>query len=173
MNIAVISDTHMNQPPGWFLRFYDDHLARADVLVHCGDITGAAVLHHLMQHPAFFCARGNCDWDPVFNSELDDFVKVQFSGVQVHGEDNTPGFSLAACHGWGPRSTVPQNVAEHFGIGWDLVCFGHTHSRYFSDEFGPLMLNPGSLGEFGSWALVTVHQNSAPTCEFHTIQGRR
>lgn len=173
MQIAVISDTHMNQPPGWFLRFYDDHLAGADALVHCGDITGRAVWSHLMQHPAFFCARGNCDWDTAFDGVLDDFVKAEFSGTQAYGDPGAASFSLAACHGWGPRPAVPANVAAHFGSGWDLVCFGHTHARYFSEEHGPLLLNPGSLGEFGSWAMVTLEAGRAPACEFFTVQGRR
>lgn len=169
MLIAVISDTHMNQPSGWFLSLYDQHLAGADVLVHCGDVTGPAVWHHLMQHPNLICAKGNCDWDSALANELDEFAYGRFESPQFdlpEGHD----FSLAACHGWGSRSGVPVRVAQHFGMDWDLICFGHTHARYFSDEHGPLMLNPGSLGESGSWALVTVGADSTLSCEFHTVQ---
>ncbi len=155
MQIAVISDTHMNQPSGWFFRLYEKHLRHADLLIHCGDVVGSELLHYLMGHPNFHCARGNCDWDPALRDQLDDFVKLEVNGL-----------SLAVCHGWGPRSTVPVRVAEHFGPSWNLVCFGHTHARYFSDEHGVLLLNPGSLGEFGSWAMVTLDGQGRVECEF-------
>jgi len=39
MQIAVISDTHMDAPPHWLDAVYAKWLAPADHLVHCGDIT--------------------------------------------------------------------------------------------------------------------------------------
>ncbi|MBU1247879.1 MAG: metallophosphatase family protein [Proteobacteria bacterium] len=159
MQIAVISDTHMNQPAGWFIRFYEEHLAVADLLIHCGDVTGFATWQMLMQHPNFHCARGNCDMHVQLGPQLSDFVTLDLNG-----------FRLAACHGWGPRSSVPDRVAAHFGHDWDLICFGHTHARYFSDEHGSLLLNPGSLGETGSWAMAHIDTSGAVSCDFRVAE---
>lgn len=156
----------MNQPPGWFLRFFDEQLARADLLVHCGDLTGFALWQQLQAHPAAHAARGNCDFDPQLAGRVDEFVRLELDGP---GFARGRTFSLAACHGWGPRSTVPERVAAHFGPDWDLVCFGHTHQPYFSDEHGVLLCNPGSLGEYGSWAELTVDAHGAVSCRFRTV----
>jgi len=61
MRLAVISDTHLDQPSAWFERVYTRHLASADALIHCGDITGASLLHYLMQHKNFYAVAGNMD----------------------------------------------------------------------------------------------------------------
>lgn len=159
----------MDQPSGWFLRLFEEKLLRADVLVHCGDVTGHATWQLLMAHPRPLVAKGNCDWNPALAAELEDFVRLDLPEVPLR-----PGrpLSIAACHGWGPRSTVPNRVAEHFLAAEevpDLVCFGHTHQRYFSNEHGVQLVNPGSLGESGSWALVTVISGEPLNCEFRTV----
>lgn len=158
MRVAVISDTHMNQPSGWFISFYERVLADADAVLHCGDIVGFEVWSFLMQHPRFHAARGNCDFDPRLFDELEDRVCLTLDG-----------FTVGLCHGWGSRSGVPMRVAEAFGPEYDLVCFGHTHARYFSDEHGVLLLNPGSAGEHGSVAVVTLMHGQRPSCEFLDI----
>ncbi|WP_022660474.1 metallophosphoesterase family protein [Paucidesulfovibrio longus] len=156
--IAVISDTHMNQPPGWFLRVYEQYLAPAHAVLHCGDITGPATYHELCRHPRFHAVLGNCDWDPNLSNDLPPMLRLELLGLRI-----------GMAHGWGSRSSVPLRVAEAFGPEFDLICFGHTHQQYWSDEFGPQMLNPGSLGEFGSLALVTVAPGKALSCEFVTV----
>lgn len=157
MRIAVISDTHMNQPSGWFMRLYDKALSRADIILHCGDVTGPATYHHLCQHPNLHAVRGNCDWDPVLAAELPPLLRLELGGMRI-----------AMAHGWGSRSGVPDRVAETFGPDFDLICFGHTHKPLWTAEYGPMLLNPGSLGEYGSWALVTVGPGKSLTCEFQS-----
>lgn len=153
--IAVISDTHMNQPSGWFLRVYQEYLAQADVLLHCGDITGPATYHELCQHPQFHAVLGNCDWDPNLARSLKPMLQLELCGLRI-----------GLTHGWGNRSSVPQRVAEAFGPNFDLICFGHTHQQYWSKEYGPRLLNPGSLGEHGSFALITVEAGKPLACKF-------
>ncbi|MGE4292742.1 MAG: metallophosphoesterase family protein [Desulfovibrio sp.] len=153
--IAVISDTHMNQPPGWFLRVYEEYLAPADAVLHCGDITGPATYHELCQHPEFHAVLGNCDWDPQLGQTLKPLLQLDLFGLRI-----------GMAHGWGSRSSVPARVAEAFGNAFDLICFGHTHQQYWSKEYGPRLLNPGSLGEYGSLALVTVQPGKEPACRF-------
>ncbi|MGE4505668.1 MAG: metallophosphoesterase [Desulfovibrionaceae bacterium] len=167
MRIAVISDTHMDQPTGWFLRLFEEELLAADVLVHCGDITGLGTWNLLLAHPRPVVARGNCDWLPALARGVEEFPTLSIPGFHPGGEP----FTLAACHGWGPRSTVGERAAAHFGPGWDLVCYGHTHQRHFSTTHGVPLLNPGSLGESRSWAMVGVEPGGEPECEFRTVPG--
>lgn len=147
ITIAAISDTHMQQPDAALARAWERHLAAADVLVHCGDHVGQAVHHFLAAHPRLVAVRGNCDWE----GELAGLP--QFAQCSVEGPCGR--VLLGACHGWGPRSGVPGRVAEHFGPGYDLCLFGHTHARLFETINGVLLLNPGSFAE-GSMAVATL-----------------
>lgn len=153
--IAVISDTHMSTPPAWLTDVYDQYLGPADVLVHCGDITTANTWSYFMQHDNFICVRGNCDWDPALVDQLEPSATVQLGPITV-----------GATHGWGPRPQVPVKVAQAFGPEYDLVCYGHTHKRDWSIIEGVQLVNPGSLGESRSLAIVTVQADGSLSCEF-------
>jgi len=155
MKIAVISDTHMGTPPEWVDRVYAKWLGPADALIHCGDITSVEAWSYFMQHDNFICVRGNCDWDQQLVDQLEPMRTVRLGPLTV-----------GATHGWGSRSQVPVKVAQAFGPGYDLVCYGHTHKRDWSVVEGVQLLNPGSLGESRSLAIVTVGPDGALSCEF-------
>ncbi|NDV19640.1 YfcE family phosphodiesterase [Pseudodesulfovibrio sp. JC047] len=155
MKIAVISDTHMGSVPAWLDDVYSTWLAPADVLVHCGDITSVAIWSYFMQHDNFVCVRGNCDWDPQFADLLKPMTSFERDGL-----------SVGVTHGWGPRSHVPVTVAQAFGPEYDLVCYGHTHARDWSIVEGLQLVNPGSLGESGSLALISIATDGTMQCEF-------
>ncbi|QGY39947.1 YfcE family phosphodiesterase [Pseudodesulfovibrio cashew] len=155
MQIAVISDTHLTGPEPWLERVYAKWLAPADCLIHCGDITTFSTWSYFMQHDRFLCVRGNCDWDLQLTAQLQDTLTARVGPI-----------TLAAAHGWGPRSQVPIKVAKAFGPDFDLICYGHTHRRDWSIVEGVQMLNPGSLGESRSLALVTVRDDCSMECEF-------
>jgi len=155
MQIAVISDTHMGNPPAWLDAVYARWLGPADALVHCGDITSVQTWSYFMQHDNFICVRGNCDWDPQLVDQLKPMETVRIGSL-----------TIGATHGWGPRPQVSVKVAQAFGSGYDLVCYGHTHRRDWSVVEGVQLLNPGSLGESGSLAIVTVGESNRLSCEF-------
>ncbi|WP_243544859.1 metallophosphoesterase family protein [Pseudodesulfovibrio tunisiensis] len=158
MLIAAISDTHMGQPPAWLDRVYDKYLASADVLLHCGDITSFSTWSYFLQHPNFTAVRGNCDWDPQLADSLDTSATLEIRGL-----------TIGMTHGWGPRPQVSVKVAQAFGASYDLVFHGHTHQRLWQVIEGVQICNPGSLGESGSLALVTVHPDKSFSCEFVTV----
>ncbi|MBG0790668.1 MAG: metallophosphoesterase family protein [Desulfovibrionaceae bacterium] len=158
MRIAVISDTHMGSPPAWLDRVYSAWLGPADVLVHCGDITSFDTWSYFMQHDNFICVRGNCDWDPRLADQLEPMATARLGPITV-----------GVTHGWGPRSQVPLKAAQAFGPGYDLVCYGHTHARDWSVTGGVRLCNPGSLGESGSLAVITVFDGGSMDCEFVNV----
>ncbi|MCM0754688.1 YfcE family phosphodiesterase [Desulfovibrio aminophilus] len=155
MLLAVISDSHLGAPTPWLESVYARHLAGADALVHCGDITAESVWAFFLQHPNFHACLGNCDW--TLGSLLQPVARLSLGGLNI-----------AVTHGFGPRPDVPRRVARALGPEADLVCFGHTHARYFSDEHGALLVNPGSLAE-GSLALLTLESGQRPACRFVDI----
>jgi len=155
MQIAVISDTHISTVTPWLERVYDKWLAPADYLVHCGDITTADVWSYFLQHDNFLCVRGNCDWDPQLVDALEPMLTAQVGPL-----------TLGATHGWGPRPQVAIKVAQAFGPTYDLVCYGHTHKQDWSVIEGVQLINPGSLGESRSLALINVDEKGSMTCEF-------
>ncbi|HBE95427.1 MAG TPA: YfcE family phosphodiesterase [Desulfovibrio sp.] len=156
MLLAVISDSHLGAPSPWLESVYARHLARADALLHCGDITGRATWSFFLQHPNFHACLGNCDWD--LGAELSPVVRFDLGDL-----------SVAAMHGFGNRSGVGARAAEALGPHAGLVCFGHTHQRHFSTHAGFHLLNPGSLGE-GSLALVRIEPGQALDCTFVDVE---
>lgn len=108
-----------------------------------------------MQHPNFICVRGNCDWAPQLVDQLEPMVSVKLGAM-----------TLGVTHGWGPRSQVPVKVAQAFGPEYDLVCYGHTHARDWAVREGVQLCNPGSLGESGSLAIVSLADDGSMDCKF-------
>ncbi len=132
MKLAVVSDTHLDQPSPWFMDVYERFLAPADVLLHCGDFTGPAVLWFLQGHPRFYGVAGNMDHE-LYDEGLPGKRELDLDGVRV-----------GMVHGWGLGGDLVRGVPQVFGEGFDLVCFGHTH-RYACERSGRVtVLNPGS-----------------------------
>lgn len=152
MLLAVVSDSHLGAPASWLERVYARHLAGADLLLHCGDVTGRSTWAYFLQHPNFHAARGNCDWDLA--EELAPLVRLDVEG-----------FRLALTHGFGDRPGVARRLARELAPLADIVCFGHTHRRHFAEDNGLVLLNPGSLAE-GSLALLELAPGRAPSCTF-------
>ncbi len=139
MKIAVISDTHAQDATPWMQAVYQAYLADADVLVHCGDITCRPLWSYLMQHPRLVAVAGNmCDWE--LHQELPERATFQAEGLTV-----------GVVHGWGSdRASLSRKVAESFGPGTDLVCFGHSHTPEWTRVGEVQTCNPGSLRESGN-----------------------
>ena len=158
MRLAVISDTHLREPSGWFKRFFTAHLLGADALIHCGDITGQPMLDYMADnHPMFYGVSGNmCDQSVV--QELPALLRVQLAGR-----------SLGVTHGWGEKARLPQAVFEAFGPGLDLILFGHSHRQAKMTIGDTLLVNPGSLsGETPCMAFVNM-VTTGITVEFRSF----
>ncbi|MDQ7834950.1 MAG: metallophosphoesterase family protein [Humidesulfovibrio sp.] len=157
MRLAVISDSHLSIPDDRFERVYDRYLSGADALLHCGDMVSAALYHSLCRHPRLLAVRGNCDHF-LLDHDLPQTLSAELplaSGRKLR---------IGMAHGWGERSTVWQRVADTFPAH-DLICFGHTHRRAWTEHQGAHLLNPGSLAE-GSMAYIDVADDGALTCTF-------
>lgn len=155
MRIAVVSDTHLPAPLDWLERAYAAHLAPADMVIHCGDMTGRSAWSYFLQHPNFQCVQGNMD-DYDLAVDLPPRLDLDIEGRKV-----------AVCHGWGYKAGLSRRLYEAFGPGYDIIFFGHTHAREDSQYGKTRCINPGSLRE-GSLAIVTIADGTIAT-EFVTL----
>ena len=125
--IGLIADTH--------------GLLRADVarafegvemILHAGDVGGAAVLEALSKMAPVEAVYGNCDdaRDPSLARER----VVTLGGVTIH---------VSHGHELG-RPTPKLALARYAG---EVVVFGHTHrAKIVRDATGRLAINPGAAG---------------------------
>jgi len=136
---------------------YARHLVAADTLLHCGDVTGRATWSFFMQHRDFHLVAGNMDWS--ISCELADraVVRLDLPGAGRLTIGMIHGFGIAGRPLW-------KGAAEAFGEGFDLVCFGHTHTPTVQRAGRTLVVNPGSLSQreqHPTFALVHVEEGGA------------
>ncbi len=162
MKIAVVSDTHLHHAEPWLDKLFDKYFASADYLLHCGDFTSFSVWQTFCQHPGFHAVLGNCD-DWQLSNQLKPVETLKIKGIKI-----------GMVHGWGNRSGVAQRAAEHFGVDFDLVCYGHTHIRNWDIVSGVQVVNPGSLynprdNNPPGFASLTISAEGDIDCQFIDI----
>ena len=152
LRIAVFSDTHGNTAP----MLSAVRQERPDVLIHLGDHDrDALVLREEFPDTPLHSVCGNCDLMPRAPEKL----VVQLGPVKAlltHGH-------IYNVSRWQADSLV--YAAQEAGA--QIAMFGHTH-RAVNDQLGGVtLLNPGTAGKGAdlSWALVTVFDNGAISCE--------
>jgi len=143
MRVLVISDTH-----GDISRALSAHsLAEpVDVIIHLGDgCAEAALLSEVLDIPVINVA-GNCDL-----------------GAHAPRERvwECEGKRILLTHGdfYQVKSGLDRLRQRAEEIGVDAVLFGHTHQAVLEKQSGLLLLNPGSLANYGlrrSYAVLSL-----------------
>ena len=152
LRVAVFSDTHGNTSP----MLEAARRERPDVLIHLGDHDRDALpLRAEFPDTPLYSVCGNCDLMPLSPEKL----VVQLGPVKAlltHGH-------IYNVSRWQADSLV--YAAQEAGA--QIAMFGHTH-RAVNDQLGGVtLLNPGTAGKGAdlSWALVTIFDNGAISCE--------
>jgi uncharacterized protein len=159
MRIAVISDTHLHSPSRQVVELFEAAMLKADVLLHCGDITGEQTLALFMTHPRFHGVAGNMD-DWAVQSTLPQRTVITVNGLRI-----------GIVHGWGLGTDLHLRVEAAFHGGTDIICFGHSHRRtLIRQESGPLLVNPGSLTSardgLSGYAVIEYNGKGSPSVGF-------
>jgi uncharacterized protein len=135
VNVAVIADTHM---PRGGRRLPDacvERLRAADLILHAGDVTAAAVLDELAAlGPPVQAVHGNMD-EPALRERLPETLVVEAAGLRI-----------GITHDPGPRAGREERLVRRFP-GCAAVVYGHTHLPQVERVGEKWILNPGSPTE--------------------------
>lgn len=125
----VLADTHI--VPGGVRKLpwaVYDHLDRADVILHAGDIMTLSLLHELGGFAPVHAVLGNNDRE----LELPERLEMTLEGVRV-----------GMVHDSGSRVGRHDRMRRWFPEA-RVVVYGHSHMPDRTDRKGLLLLNPGS-----------------------------
>ena len=135
MRIAIVADTHIPRGRRTLPAACIERLRAADLVLHAGDVTGAACLDELRAlGPPLHAVRGNMD-DTVLRTTLPEDLVVEAGEVRI-----------GLVHVPGPRHGRPERLLRRFP-GCGAVVYGHTHVPELIQADGVWILNPGSPTE--------------------------
>ena len=141
MRLALLSDTHVgaDQVPNLIASLHK-HLAKADRILHAGDVVDPALLRALAEIAPVDAVAGNMDGEEL-TIDLPERGVFLFEGHRV-----------GLIHGWGSPYDLPRRVWARFTGNdnqpeVDVIVFGHSHQPLVEEHRGVLMVNPGSPTE--------------------------
>ena len=133
--IAVISDTHMPKGKRTLPAACVERIRAAEVLIHAGDFSTAAVLAQLRELcPVVHGVHGNVD-DAELRRRLPQSLEIEVGGHTV-----------AVLHDSGQKQGRLARLRTRFPAA-DAVVFGHSHLPLHEEEGGFQIFNPGSPTE--------------------------
>ena len=130
--ILLIADTHVPHVAKRMPPVILDEAARADLIVHAGDVTAASVLDQLGALASVGAVRGNNDGSDVAAWGAPEALELEVRGVPI-----------AVVHDAGPARGRPARMRRRFPDA-RLVFYGHSHIPMDIEEHGQRLVNPGS-----------------------------
>ena len=135
MRALVVADTHVRPDRA---RTLPDEVwaeaARADVILHAGDVLTAHLLEELGRRAPVHAVLGNSD--VTLAGSLPETLELELGGV-----------SVAMIHDSGARAGRPQRMRRRFPDAV-IVVYGHSHLPDDSEGVdGQRLFNPGSCTE--------------------------
>ena len=132
VQIVVLADTHA--PRRWRVcpPQVAEHLRRADLILHAGDVCTAAVLAELAEYAPVTAVLGNNDGRDVAEW-----------GAATTAEFDLGGLSVAMVHDSGASAGRLTRMRRRFPRA-DLLVFGHSHIPRDESAPGLRIFNPGS-----------------------------
>ncbi len=163
--IAIISDSHDNI---WNLdkALEQVRASGADMLLHCGDLVAPFIIDRLANgfpgqiHIVF----GNNDGDGrLLQTLASNHPRVHLHGVYIELEAG--GRRIAMIHYPEPARRVAQSSQ------FDLVCYGHDHTRHAEQIGDAWLVNPGEIMGMRGPATWGLYDCDAHTFEHVTVSG--
>ena len=149
IHVVALSDTHSPRhwkrcPPA-----VAEHLDRADLILHAGDVCTADVLEFLETFAAVRAVFGNND-----RPEVADW------GAPETSEFELDGWTVAMIHDSGPAGGRPARMHRRFPAA-QLIVFGHSHIPLDVTADGVRIFNPGSPTDrrrqpYGTLGLIDI-----------------
>ena len=160
MRIGVISDTHVPKKEKALPEAALAAFRGADLILHAGDLTVAAVLDELQRLAPVVAVAGNND-SPELAERLGTTRLLELSGYRI---------GLAHGH-VGMGKTTAERALSHFP-GADCVVFGHSHIPYNQMHGATLAFNPGATvggirAPRGSYGILLLEPGGIKADVFH------
>ncbi|MBP5270380.1 MAG: metallophosphoesterase family protein [Clostridia bacterium] len=140
MKYLLVSDTHGNRSRLEELLAAGDY----DGFIHLGDgIAEAEQTSGFYPEKIFIGVCGNCDFS---------------AGEPVERVSRVRGVPVFICHGhkYGVKGGLVRLAAAAAARGCRAAFYGHTHAPCVKMKDGVLLVNPGTLGYCGEYAVITV-----------------
>lgn len=162
MRIAVLSDLHDNIASWELIR---QQLQREGIstLLNCGDTCAPATLRHLAEtfsgtiHTVF----GNVADKPLEAERARALTNVQHYGEQA--DVTIDGRRICLTH-------YPDVARREAGTGtYDLVCYGHDHTKHAEQVGSTLLLNPGTAGGLFQYPSFATIDLTTMSHQFHEV----
>lgn len=153
MKLVIFSDSHRS-----LLGMRDAvELEQPDYVLHLGDLEEDARLL-AQEYPTLAVAGvpGNCD----FNFVSPAVKQLTYGGVS---------FLMAHGHNWNVKRDYTAAIQAARSRKAHILLFGHTHVPCcIQEEDGLWVVNPGSIRDSGSYAVITI-ANAAAGCQLKRI----
>jgi putative phosphoesterase len=135
MKLAIVSDTHVPRGHRTIPAACLERAARADAILHAGDLTSLHVFEQLTAlGPPVLAIHGNVD-GPEVRAHVPETREDEFAGARI-----------AMIHDPGPKAGRLERLQRRFPLA-DAVIFGHTHLPEHQEQDGFQIFNPGSPTE--------------------------
>ena len=160
IKLGILSDTH-NEVEKTRAALDALRARGARRLVHCGDVTKPAIIH-LFEGWDIAFVYGNIDRDRAGLAQAVARATGPTS-IDVVCELTLNGTRVGVCHGHDEELLKAMIESGSY----DLVCYGHSHSRR-DEHFGQVrIINPGALGgRYPESRSVCLFDLSNQTAEF-------
>lgn len=147
MRIGILSDTH--DQVARTARAVDTLVsAGAEILIHCGDLTGPEVVHACSLLPCYY-VFGNNDFDEVGLRAAMEAVGATCLGYADTVE--LAGRRIAVTHGDSP-SLFRRLIASQP----DYLLYGHSHICLDERDGPTRQINPGALHRAANWTVALL-----------------
>jgi putative phosphoesterase len=146
MRILVVSDTHGS--PDLLLAAVR-HAGYTDMLLHLGDGQRDCDALDGSYDGEIYRVRGNCDYAPL---DVYEHLITLPSGIIIY---MTHGHLLDV------KTTFNKIWFKGREVDADIVCFGHTHIPLLDKQGKLTLLNPGSLKQGKTYALMEILEGKA------------
>jgi putative phosphoesterase len=151
ISIGILSDTHLDVINESFRRQCTRAFAGCNTIIHAGDLVDIAILSAFDGKDIHAVSGNMCNRTTRLALQQEKLIVIK-------------GYSIAICHGAGPRHNIEERVFDQFPTA-DCIIFGHTHKAECQRIGRTLMINPGSFlgtgryGAAGTYAILNIDQN--------------
>lgn len=139
VKVAIVSDTHGEVAPEIL-----QVIRGCDLVLHAGDILGAAVLESMQpQTGKVLAVRGNNDFPGSWAAA----EQTVIARIPASLELPLPGGIVAMEHGHRHGGHQPDHASLRRAHGQArVIVYGHTHKMVVDDSEEPMVVNPGAAG---------------------------